>query len=970
MPFGSNNLKPSHLINMSQQESVTTSFAQTKAPGGAEDDVRLRDSVYDPTIDRWFKARAEEYNADYEARKKNLDDVNVARQLQGLSAAETTAIEGPRETARRLLEFADVGEGNPFAGPEAPSPPIHRGVLVQDAEDKMGIVTGGGGGESVEYVKCFKGTQRVACGEGAANGDRKVCAAGLDEPTAVVAAVAPQGVFEDISKSDTEVASRNPGSSSEQPETIIPSGAASMTRVEENRSERDEHRDKPGEPDDSQRGCENGETSCSRRSISPLPETRRDAGAASPQAETREAADASSSNQAPVEEDAAAVSALSGCDASSSLHSGSFPDVVSENTATADAGASAVVKDNDNRVDAADESNNTGTAVAHDSDTVVAHGTSAAVLKEAGAAVAKDIDAALSKDTVAVVTDGTDAAVSNDTLETALPDKTDFPLSKDAGSSARSSSPLADEATDSCQSSLSAATARVGGTGETTSASSNSVDGVGKESPTSSGESCSTAAEDSAPEDTSQRNHNEDDLRVKKTAEGKQADDGSTKCEEQKQNNAAGDCQVQAGSTPSSSSSSPADEEEVPSIPDTQRPVSADAQKLSSSESVSRSSSSSSSSSSVTTGPRASTQSDARTGTPAKEQPSSVPVATPGAEGSGAGGRTIEKHALTPPKVAASENTLSSQGSTESSRAVVLAGQGSATTVGPRRVGLMQRPQPATQAKEGGLGLGESPARQGKIVLASQSQSASSAKAVGFAAPPKPPAKPPQPVPPCGGPKLVPGGGLLPRGCGRGGCPSCDIRIPEGTQNQDIVSACQHTGDGLLVLPDDGLSTDKLPEQLDRKPLDPSSALRTTIAHPRSLLDEKRDMPSFDPKYAEQYMLYAQQYGAYSQQFALYAQYCAQQGAVDAAKREFELRKKREEEELKRVQKRAAKKGKPIPKDPKENAQKPIMITPYRHNWQLASNSQDPDESWFDHLWNEASRLLSIDARSCSMSMW
>lgn len=140
---------------------------------------------------------------------------------------------------------------------------------------------------------------------------------------------------------------------------------------------------------------------------------------------------------------------------------------------------------------------------------------------------------------------------------------------------------------------------------------------------------------------------------------------------------------------------------------------------------------------------------------------------------------------------------------------------------------------------------------------------------------------------------------------------------------------------------------------------------RTTVTNPKSLFDEKREMPAFDPKYAEQYMLYAQQYGAYSQQFALYAQYCAQQGAVQAAKAEFEQAKKKQQEQLKKMQKKAAKKGKPIPPDPSQP--KPMMITPYRHNWLLSGNSETTGEtSWWEHLAREATRLF--DPRSCSIN--
>ncbi|CAD7949056.1 unnamed protein product [Amoebophrya sp. A120] len=301
------------------------------------------------------------------------------------------------------------------------------------------------------------------------------------------------------------------------------------------------------------------------------------------------------------------------------------------------------------------------------------------------------------------------------------------------------------------------------------------------------------------------------------------------------------------------------------------------------------------------------------------------------------------------------------------------AATGTGAQLAPKRVGLATRTvkkmEPASGGG-GGLGLTDSP-QQGKPAApactkpgccggpsngcgptaASNSSSSSSTELAT-----RPPLKP------CDGMKRAPGSGLMPRSCGQGGCTKCGIHAPA----RGLRSACEHDGFGQLHLPKDekALTEENLPEKLDRKPHDEKLGLKTTVANPQALLDEKRDMPSFDPKYAEQYMLYAQQYGAYSQQFAIFAQYCAQQGAVTAAKAQYEEAKKRQQEELKKVQKKAAKKGKPIPPDP--TAPKPMMITPYRHNWLLSGNSQAQPTTWWEHLKQEAGRLF--DPRSCSIN--
>ena len=40
----------------------------------------------------------------------------------------------PRGIAEQLLRAGEFGDGQAFAGPPPPDPPIHKGVLVQNAE--------------------------------------------------------------------------------------------------------------------------------------------------------------------------------------------------------------------------------------------------------------------------------------------------------------------------------------------------------------------------------------------------------------------------------------------------------------------------------------------------------------------------------------------------------------------------------------------------------------------------------------------------------------------------------------------------------------------------------------------------------------------------------------------------------------------------------------------------------------------
>jgi len=171
--------------------------------------------------------------------------------------------------------------------------------------------------------------------------------------------------------------------------------------------------------------------------------------------------------------------------------------------------------------------------------------------------------------------------------------------------------------------------------------------------------------------------------------------------------------------------------------------------------------------------------------------------------------------------------------------------------------------------------------------------------------------------------------------------------------------------------------------------------LKTTLQNPEALERERRDIPPCHPEYAEQYMMYAQQYAAYAQHFAMYAQFCAQQGQPSEEPQPRQLRgplqtitEEREPpsscggsegksccpaptasagappkkpdaqpQQPKAIsgpsgpqramveaqpQKQAVAKAQPkaVPKD----GPKPIMITPYRHNWLISGVHEEEGE--------------------------
>lgn len=147
----------------------------------------------------------------------------------------------------------------------------------------------------------------------------------------------------------------------------------------------------------------------------------------------------------------------------------------------------------------------------------------------------------------------------------------------------------------------------------------------------------------------------------------------------------------------------------------------------------------------------------------------------------------------------------------------------------------------------------------------------------------------------------------------------------------------------------------------------------------KSNTEEAYNESLFKPEHAEQYMLYAQQYAAYAQQFAIYAQYCAQQGAMEDAKKQHETLKAEwdKKKETAMEQMKQTKKGRKllekVEKQQKANPPgqaKPIMITPYRHNWVMSSNTAvveaDKKPDWWSHVTTEIDRLMSLDERMCS----
>lgn len=88
-------------------------------------------------------------------------------------------------------------------------------------------------------------------------------------------------------------------------------------------------------------------------------------------------------------------------------------------------------------------------------------------------------------------------------------------------------------------------------------------------------------------------------------------------------------------------------------------------------------------------------------------------------------------------------------------------------------------------------------------------------------------------------------------------------------------------------------------------------------------------------------MVYAQQYAGYAQQFAQYAQFCAQQGAVQEARKQHEAKvtelHRETQAKIAAAEKLKGKKGKraraAVAEAERLKGSKPLMITPYRHNW-------------------------------------
>lgn len=139
--------------------------------------------------------------------------------------------------------------------------------------------------------------------------------------------------------------------------------------------------------------------------------------------------------------------------------------------------------------------------------------------------------------------------------------------------------------------------------------------------------------------------------------------------------------------------------------------------------------------------------------------------------------------------------------------------------------------------------------------------------------------------------------------------------------------------------------------------------LRTTVQNPSALERERRDVPPCDPAYAEQYMVYAQQYAAYAQHFAMYAQFCAQGGrpaiapspqpqaqacsgsccppSASGSQGGAPCAPSASSGSAPASQQVEKAKSQPQPK----NAPKPIMVTPYRHNWLISGAQSDKQDS-------------------------
>eukprot|EP00392_Amoebophrya_sp_AT5.2_P001007 g1009.t1 len=799
--------------------TTPTSFATMKDVSlPSAEDERARESLPDPALEKWFKEKKQTYQTGYEKLLKAADDELKELQLKGMSPVEGGLSEGvdtPRKTALRLMQSADTGEGSIFAGLPAPDPPRHRGVLVQDEEDRFTTKSRGGAGLSVEYIQCYKGTQRVQCAGGAdslAGGGRKVCAAGVGETAVAVASVAaevgtsPSAVLADAGDDSAE------GGAEKSPRSRASEKSPRSVRGEEI----------------SEQGVQQGvvvglEDDAAAQATAPS-ETE---GVPASRSPPRVGKAAAGENNAGTTGETAAVNS---------------PDTSRLNSSSGEMGCQST--------------------------------------PPTGSPEADDVGGADERDRLVVAAkEGGEKPLSRSPLKTegtAEPRQQVLQESEPAADAVVAANLPVQAAAHAAGSQVAAPqTPQVAAGGESL---------PGRDGP-----------------------------EAARHVEG-QSEGGSLL------------------------KGSPADEPR------------GEMKELATTSSSKTTAGSPESSSGLGTDHESSGQDDClESSSPEKD--------------------IKEKSAglMSSPEAVASAVAAESR-------------EGGVTAPVVKRIGLAAKAKVAAKAPpaaaEGGLGLG-GPASPGprtcqtgccggpsscatgsQIVAADASKQPTSTAASASTA-----STSQAPLKPCTGLKRVPGSGLIPRSCGQAGCPHCGIRAPE----KNMHSACEHEGNGAVILPkdEDEITLDQLPEALERKPFDQENGLKTTVTNPKSLFDEKREMPAFDPKYAEQYMLYAQQYGAYSQQFALYAQYCAQQGAVQAAKAEFEQAKKKQQEQLKKMQKKAAKKGKPIPPDPSQP--KPMMITPYRHNWLLSGNSETTGEtSWWEHLAREATRLF--DPRSCSIN--
>jgi len=923
--------------------TTPTSFATMKDVSlPSAEDERARESLPDPALEKWFKEKKQTYQTGYEKLLKAADDELKELQLKGMSPVEGGLSEGvdtPRKTALRLMQSADTGEGSIFAGLPAPDPPRHRGVLVQDEEDRFTTKSRGGAGLSVEYIQCYKGTQRVQCAGGAdslAGGGRKVCAAGVGETAVAVASVAaevgtsPSAVLADAGDDSAE------GGAEKSPRSRASEKSPRSVRGEEI----------------SEQGVQQGvvvglEDDAAAQATAPS-ETE---GVPASRSPPRVGKAAAGENNAGTTGETAAVNS---------------PDTSRLNSSSGEMGCQSTPPTGSPEADdvgGADERDRLVVAAKEGGEKPL----SRSPLKTEGTAEPRQqvlqesepaADAVVAASTIIsvdeVVLDDrhrpSTAATSSDRKEEP---EAHHEINVSGSSSGRDRKPeaaaqhrIAERSADlPVQAAAHAAGSQVAAP-QTPQVAAGGESLPGRDGPEAA-------------------RHVEGQSEGGSLLKGSPADEPRG---EMKELATTSSSKTTAGS-PESSSGLGTDHESSGQD---------DCLESSSPEKDIKEKSAGLMSSPEAVASAVAAESREGSSEGSLEQKSSA-EATRAHKQAGA----VSAAAAPPPRkvVAVRKIGLAANAAKPGSSPGVATGTtGGVTAPVVKRIGLAAKAKVAAKAPpaaaEGGLGLG-GPASPGprtcqtgccggpsscatgsQIVAADASKQPTSTAASASTA-----STSQAPLKPCTGLKRVPGSGLIPRSCGQAGCPHCGIRAPE----KNMHSACEHEGNGAVILPkdEDEITLDQLPEALERKPFDQENGLKTTVTNPKSLFDEKREMPAFDPKYAEQYMLYAQQYGAYSQQFALYAQYCAQQGAVQAAKAEFEQAKKKQQEQLKKMQKKAAKKGKPIPPDPSQP--KPMMITPYRHNWLLSGNSETTGEtSWWEHLAREATRLF--DPRSCSIN--